>query len=199
MQVDDIRPLTHSSTSPVTLIHSHTPLTEEVTCTLDSRQGGARGLLQQLHSKLTQPLHRLILGDPPCGHPHLQTDTESNPLRTTHNTTLIGCISCKKTHHCVVSITLGTYPLKADHAHIHLVCKLSGVESVQMRLQLYTGDGERGGSTLSTVGEQRGRERRGVGWGRDGHTQVDTQYRHKWNVTYLSIVQRRKHTQLYTD
>ena len=30
-------------------------------------QGGARGLLQQLHSKLTQPLHPVILGDPPCG------------------------------------------------------------------------------------------------------------------------------------
>ena len=28
-----------------------------------------------------------------------------------------------------------------------------------------------------------------LGWGRDGHTQVDTQCRHKWNVTYLSIVQ----------
>ena len=39
-------------------------------------QGGARGLLQQLHSKLTQPLHPVILGDPPCGDPHLQTDTE---------------------------------------------------------------------------------------------------------------------------
>ena len=27
-------------------------------------QGGARGLLQQFHSKLTQPLHPVILGDP---------------------------------------------------------------------------------------------------------------------------------------
>ena len=89
----------------------------------------------------------------------------------------------------MVPITLGTYPLQTDHAHIHFVYKLSVVESVQMRLQLHTEDGEGGGSTLSTVGEQRGRERRGVGWGKGGHTQVDTQCRHKWNVTYLSIVQ----------
>ena len=63
-------------------------------------QGGARGLLQQLHSKLTQSLHPVILGDPPCGRPHLQTDTESSPLRTIHNTTLSHCVSCKNTHHC---------------------------------------------------------------------------------------------------
>ena len=49
-----------------------------------------------------------------------------------------------------------------------------------LQLQLHTEDREGEGNTLSTVGEQRGRERRGVGWGRDGHTQVDTQaYRHK--------------------
>ena len=47
---------------------THTTLTEEVTSTLEQEptgtQGGARGLLQQLHSKLTQPLHSVILGDP---------------------------------------------------------------------------------------------------------------------------------------
>ena len=37
MGVDDVQPLTHSSTSPVTLthVHSHTPLTEEVPYTLE--------------------------------------------------------------------------------------------------------------------------------------------------------------------
>ena len=73
----------------------------------------------------------------------------------------------------MVSITLGTYPLQTDHAHIHFVYKLSVVESVQMRLQLHTEDAEGGKSTLSTVEEQRERERRGVGWGRDGYTQVE--------------------------
>ena len=63
-------------------------------------QGGARGLLQQLHFKLTQPLHPLVLGDPPRDRPHLQTDTESSPLRKTHNTTLSHCVSCKNTYHC---------------------------------------------------------------------------------------------------
>ena len=66
----------------------------------------------------------------------------------------------------MVPITLGTYPMQTDHAHIHL----GVVEYVQTRLQLHTADGEGGRSTLSTVGEQRGRERKGVGWGRDGHT-----------------------------
>ena len=122
----DVRPLTHSSThQSLSPMHTHTlhslrkclvHLSKSPTGT----QGGARGLLQQLHSKLTQPLHSVILGDPPCGHPHLQTDTESSSLRTTHNTTLSHCVSCKNTHHCVVPITLGTYLLQTDHAHIHL-------------------------------------------------------------------------------
>ena len=73
----------------------------------------------------------------------------------------------------MVPITLGTYPLQIDHAHIHFIYKLSAVESVQTRLQLHTEEGEGGGSTLSKVGEQRGRERRGVGWGGDRHTQVE--------------------------
>ena len=75
-------------------------------------------------------------------------------------------ISCKNTHHCAGTCQShqGPYLLQSDHSQI---------ESVQTRLQLHTEDGEGGGSTLSTVGEQRGRERREVGWGRDGHTQVE--------------------------
>ena len=35
MGVADVQLHTLSSTSPVTLVHSHTPLTEEVACTLE--------------------------------------------------------------------------------------------------------------------------------------------------------------------
>ena len=64
-----------------------------------------------------------------------------------------------------------------------------------MRLQLYTGDGERGGSTLSTVGEQRGRGGEWIGVGMDTHRWIHNTATNGMSHTY----QRRKHTQLYTD
>ena len=98
MGVDDVRPLTHSSThQSLSPMHTHTlhslrKWLVHLSKSPTGMQGGTRGLLQQLLSKLTQPLHSVILGDPPCGHPHLQTDTESSPLRTTHNTTFSLCL-----------------------------------------------------------------------------------------------------------